>query len=128
MRNRRSDSQCAAILYAALELGCCYSKKDILSVSGLSTDELTRARRLLVAVEALQFEPTRISTKPAYALTGKNFCLPAPQQPVSPPLQHDRFQALLEVWQIEMPTCEVSVGRRVNLRFAQDDDALQRHE
>lgn len=75
MPKKGTGRQCAALLYPALEPGRRYSRSEILSMGVLSADELASARRPLVAAGVLHYEPTRISTKPAYVLTGER---PAP--------------------------------------------------
>ncbi len=117
MGNRRSNRQCAELLYAALQPDHCYSRVEILSIGILSADEFGRARRVLLDAGVLYYKPTRIFTKPAYSLTGKPFSLSDPLTQNRQLSIDQRFYPLLEAWKIRLPLNECHNGNRISSRF-----------
>ena len=123
MNIRKSNQECAELLYETIEPNVWYSRAQILSMAILTADEFTRARKVLLSADVLHFEPTRINTKPAYTLTGKPLATSCPPAKTRAVLQNsDQFEPLLRAWQIRLPSRDILVGHCTNHRFGGDEN------
>lgn len=118
MNSRKSDQECAAFLYEAMETGQRYSRSQLLAMATLTADEFCRARKFLANAGLLNVEPTRCKTRAAYTLSEK---LWSTNWLSVPPVGGGQFAQLLQAWDIQLPLRDTVFGARTVHRFGVDE-------